>query len=63
MTPAEQKLVALLRKKAARLRERLEERGGRGVSLAEHVDRLDAAADALAGELYCQHCGARLTGK
>jgi hypothetical protein len=57
------RVVAALEKKRARLWKRLERRGGRGVELANEIDRLDCAIDALKGELYCPHCEARLTGE
>jgi hypothetical protein len=55
MSPAERKVVAFLRSKRDRLCKELERRGGRGVSLAEHIDRLDAATDALEGTLAGPH--------
>jgi len=52
----------LLRAKRETLWRRLEKAGGRGVPLAEHIDRLDAAMAALRGELFCPDCERQLTG-
>ena len=62
MDKQEQRIVEILQAKSDRLAKELEQRGGWSVALAEHVDRLDAAIDALKGELFCQHCEAQLTG-
>ncbi len=58
----ELKLAAQLREIAGRLKKKLELRGGRGVALAERVDRLELAADALEGDAYCNQCGAQIAG-
>jgi hypothetical protein len=57
----EDKVIEALTKKKNELLEQLNERGGRGVELANRIDRLDMAIDALKGELHCPHCEARLT--
>lgn len=62
MTDHEQEIVARLTRNRDKLMEELERRGGRGVALAEHIDRLDAAIDALRGELCCPCCEAQITG-
>jgi len=62
MSKAERRIVTFLKAKRDRLMAVLEKKGGRSVALAEHIDRLDAAIDALEGCLVCQHCEAQLTG-
>jgi hypothetical protein len=46
-----------------RLAAKLDARGGRGVSLANALDRVSFAIDSLKGELFCLHCSARLTSE
>lgn len=59
--PGNEKIVTTLMAKKNRLVELLDKRGGRGVKLANEIDRLNHAIDALQGELFCPHCSARLT--
>lgn len=61
MADLETKVISALTKKRHRLATRLTKRGGRGVGLAETIDRLDCAIAALNGELQCPHCEAVLT--
>lgn len=63
MNKVEQRIVSYLKARRDRLVAVLERKGGRGVALAEHIDRLDAAIDALEGCLTCKHCEAQLTGE
>jgi hypothetical protein len=63
MPALEEKIIAILERKAEKLRRLLSKQGGRNVAVAEHIDRLDMAVDALRGELQCPHCQAQLTGK
>jgi hypothetical protein len=55
------RVLEVLEKKEAKLRKRFEARGGRGFELANEIDRLRHAIDALKGELFCPHCENRLT--
>lgn len=59
----EDKIIDALGKKAKLLRKELDANGGRGVELAEHIDRIETAIAALNGELVCLHCEAQITGK
>lgn len=61
MGELERRVIAVLEKKRDRLFGRLSKRKGRGVQLADAIDRLDRAIDALKGELHCPSCEARLT--
>ena len=56
------RIIAALTRRLTRLRRKLEKQGGRGVALANEIDRIDFAVDALKGELVCPHCEAQLTG-
>ena len=62
MTKTEESIVAVLEKEAESLREQFEAQGGRGIALAEHIDRIERAIDSLKGELFCSECGRQLTG-
>jgi hypothetical protein len=62
MTKKEEEIVKKLEADAKRLREKLDEQGGRGVELADQIDRLETAAEALRGRLHCPHCDKQLTG-
>jgi len=50
-----------LEERLAPLRDALDRQGGRGIELANEIDRLQFALDALKGELWCPCCEARLT--
>ncbi len=56
-----QKIIETLQKRKNRIVANLDKQGGRGISLADEIDRLDLAIDALTGELHCPLCEARLT--
>lgn len=51
----------ILERAATRLREALDAAGGRGVEVANELDRVQFAIDSLKGELGCPHCQAVLT--
>lgn len=53
----------LLNKALNTLRAKLDERGGRGVDLANQIDQIDFAITALNGQLFCPHCEARITSE
>ena len=61
MSTFEGKVIGVLEKRRARLVAALDRKGGRGVELADAIDRLGFAIDALRGDLHCPHCAARLT--
>lgn len=56
----EQEIKDFLKVKKDKLREQLDAQGGRGVELANEIDCLEYALDALHGDLHCCHCEAKL---
>ena len=54
-------IIKKLEFRAEKLRAALERKGGRGVDLADEIDRIEFAVASLKGELSCPHCDARLT--
>lgn len=60
---SERNVESQLEEEIAGLREQLDEQGGRGIELANEIDRLQLALDALQGELFCPQCEARLTSE
>lgn len=56
----EQEVKDFLKEKKDKLRDQLEAQGGRGIELANEIDCLEYALDALHGDLSCLHCEAKL---
>lgn len=56
----EEDAIDCLKGKRNTARAMLNARGGRGVELANEVDRYEYALDALHGDLNCCHCEAKL---
>lgn len=54
-------IIEWLTKRSDKLSKQLEEQGGRGIKLADEIDRLNYAADALRGDLLCPCCDSKLT--
>src|SRR4051812_26504796 len=61
-TTLEERIIKALKRKRRRLIWVLDANGGRGIELADDIDRLGFAIDALNGELFCPHCEEGLTG-
>jgi hypothetical protein len=59
----DQKVIEALEKKQSQLMAQLKRRGGRGVDLANEIDRLILAIDALRGNLTCPMCESQLTSE
>jgi len=56
-----QKIIETLQKRRDRIVASFDKQGGRGIDLADEIDRLNLAIDALDGDLHCPTCEARLT--